>query len=343
MLGIRTICFSLLFALVSAQPDPLVEGITHFQRGEYAAAECSFKEALRKHDDPRARAFLALARAANGECGLVSTDLQRQLSNLTDPELRRLTGLALARCYASTNDFENALNVLVRLKKLYPADADVLYETAQLHMRAWNEAVQEMFRATPASFRVNQLSGEIFENEGKYSEAAEQFREAIAKNPKALDLHFRLGRALLMSSHSPNTLSQAQREFETELALNPSDAVAEYEMGEILISEQKSSEAIPHLKRAVDLDSRFPEALITLAKLKLETKQENEAIRLLEQAVHLVPNSEAARYNLMIAYRNAGRMQDSLREKRVLDQLQKPPEGEFTEFLKKLGEKVPQQ
>lgn len=343
MLDIKIICISLLFALSAAQSDPFLEGIKHFQRGEYAAAESSFREALGKHDDPRTRAFLALARAANGECGLVSTDLEAEFSRLTDPELRRLTGLALVRCDTSMNNVTGALDVLVRLKKFYPADADVLYETAQLHMTAWNSTVEEMFQKTPSSFRVNELSGEVFENEGKFSEAAEQYREAITKNPTALDLHFRLGRALLMSSHAPGTLLQAQQEFEAELALNPGDAVAEYEIGQILVSEQKSPEARTHFQRAVELNSGFPEALIALAKLELAARQENDAIRLLEQAARLEPKSEAAHYNLMIAYRDAGRTQESLREKQILDQLQKPPEGEFTEFLKKLGEGVPQQ
>jgi tetratricopeptide (TPR) repeat protein len=245
------------------------------------------------------------------------------------------------RCYLSANRFENALGVLVHLKKLYPSDADVLYETARLHMKAWNETVHEMFQQTPSSFRVNQLSGEIFDTQGKYSEAVEEFREAIAKNPSGLDLHFRVGRALLMSSHSPDALSGAQREFEAELALNPTDAVAEYEVGQILLTQQKPSEALPHLKRAVQLNDHFPEALIALAKMKLEAKANDEAISLLERAVRLVPSSEAARYSLMMAYRDVGRTQDALREKTELEKLQKPPEGEFTEFLKKLGEKAP--
>jgi DNA-binding SARP family transcriptional activator len=75
--------------------------------------------------------------------------------------------------------------------------------------------------------------------------------------------------------------------------------------------------------------------------MKLETKANDEAISLLERAVRLVPSSEAARYSLMMAYRDAGRTQDALREKAELEKLQKPPEGEFTEFLKKLGEKAP--
>jgi hypothetical protein len=45
----------------------------------------------------------------------------------------------------------------------------------------------------------------------------------------------------------------------------------------------------------------------------------------------------------MMAYRNSGDMEAAKREKQTLDSLQKPPEGEFTEFLKKLGEKPPKQ
>jgi hypothetical protein len=32
-----------------------------------------------------------------------------------------------------------------------------------------------------------------------------------------------------------------------------------------------------------------------------------------------------------------------MREKAAIDKLQRPPAGEFTEFLKKLGEKAPNQ
>jgi len=92
-----------------------------------------------------------------------------------------------------------------------------------------------------------------------------------------------------MSSHSVDTLVQAQREFRGRTGTEPTDAVAEYEIGQILTTQQKSVEALPHLERAVRLSGQFPEALIALAKLKLEAKQNDEAIGLLEGAVHLVP------------------------------------------------------
>jgi len=327
--------------LLAVQPDPLIDGIAHFERGEYKAAESSLELAVRKGTDSRAKAFLALARAANDQCQLAVPELQHQFSTLTDPDLLRLTGLGLEQCYLSVNRVEDAIRVLVRLKKLYPSDADVLYEMARVHMKGWNEAIHEMFQRTPGSFRVNQLSGEIFDSNGKYAEAVEQFRVAIQKNPKAIGLHFRAGRAVLMNSHSAEAISEAQREFEAELALSPTDALAEYELGQVLLIQQKIGDARTHFERAVQLDGKFPEALIALAKIKLESNQTEEAISLLERAVKVVPNSESARYSLMMAYRNAGRTDEALRQKIELEKLQKPPEGEFTEFLKKLGEQAP--
>ena len=62
----------------------------------------------------------------------------------------------------------------------------------------------------------------------------------------------------------------------------------------------------------------------------------------LERAVRLWPSSEGAHYSLMIAYRNAGMTDAAARQKEILERLEKAPAGEFTEFLKRLGEKPKQ-
>ncbi len=117
----------------------------------------------------------------------------------------------------------------------------MLYVSADYHMKAWNDAIYRMYQKAPSSYRVDQLSAEVFETQGKYTEAVAEYRKAIEKNPKAINLHYRLGRALLQQSHDPAVLDQARKEFEAELALNPSDAVAEYQVAQILAAEQKKA------------------------------------------------------------------------------------------------------
>jgi tetratricopeptide (TPR) repeat protein len=252
---------------------------------------------------------------------------------------KRLDGLSRAQCLIGAKRFAEAGPVVAQLEKDFPTDPDVLYVAAGYHMKAWNDVIYRMYRNAPSSYRVDQLSAEVFETQGKYTEAVAEYRKAIAKNPVAINLHYRLGRALLQQSHDPAALVEARKEFEAELRLNPEDAVAEYQVAQIFTAEQNRPEAGRHFERAAELSPDFPEALIAVAKLRSEDKRYTDAIALLERAVKVQPRNETAHYNLMLAYRSAGRTADAQREKTELDKLQKPPEGEFTNFLKKLGDK----
>ncbi len=282
-----------------------------------------------------------LTRAASGDCAGVESQLANAFAAPGNSQERRLAGLALAQCRIASKAFTAAGVTVAELERDYPADADVLYVSAAYHLKAWNDTMYRMYRNAPASYRVDQLSAEVFETQGKYTEAIAEYRRAIAKNPKAVDLHYRMGRALLAQSHDAAAMELARKEFEAELQLNPRDGVAEYQVAQILAAQAKPAEAARHFERAVELRPDFPEALIAVAKIRSAAKRYPEAVALLERAVKAQPNGEAAHYNLMVAYRNAGRLEDAQREKAVIDKMQKPPEGEFTNFLKRLGEPTP--
>ena len=320
-----------LFLLFSAQADP---GIEAFSRGDYLAAE----RELKSSSDSRAKIFLALTFAATNRCDQATGVLKGSAETSASPT-QRLAGLALVQCHLTASRFNDASQILTRLKSQYPTDADVLYLEARFHMRAWNESLRDLYRNAAGSYRVNQISGEILETQGQFAAAAGEYRKALEKNPDAVSLHFRLGRALLMSSHSSEMYGEATKEFEAELAKNPRDAVAHYEIAQILLALDKQLEAGSRLELALSIDDKFPEALIALGKMRVAQKRNEDAITLLSKAAELQPKNETAHYNLMLALRNAGRLDDAKREKAILDSLQKPPEGEFTDFLKKLGEK----
>jgi tetratricopeptide (TPR) repeat protein len=314
---------SVLFAnLVFAQA--LDQGVAQFHRGEYEQARRTLSTAP---ESETRDVFLSLAEAAAGQCASAMPRLQREYK---DANLRRLAALGLIQCLLAQDRVADALPVATRLETEFPSDPDVLYQSARLHMRAFNDSVNRMFQRAPASFRVNQLSGEIFELQGRIPDAIAEYRKAIAKNPAAINLHYRLGRALALESQ----FEEALREFEAELKLNPADALAEFQVAQILAAQQKQAEAAGHFDRALALKPDFVEAMIALAKIRPQS-----AVGLLEKASSLAPKNESARYALMLAYRNAGRFEDAQKQKAELDKLQRPPEGEFTEFLKKLGEK----
>lgn len=339
----RAFLAALLALVLGASESAREEGIAAFKQGRYSVALSNLKQAASADPgDLTARAFLALTQAAVGDCKSALPELST-VPDSADPVLHRLARLAAAKCYSTEGENAKAFSVLERLERRFPNDADVLYTSAKLHMKAFNETTLAMFQRVPASYRVHELSAEIFEVENRYSDAAAEYRKAIELNPNAPDLHFRLGRAILLESHSPEALERAAAEFRSELKLSPEDGACEFQLGQIAQVKGNMGEAKSHLQRAVSLSPGFVQALIALGKLYSQDKQYGQAIAVLSRATQLQPTNETAHYALLTAYRDSGQRDKAKGEKATLDKLQKPAEGEFSEFLKKLGEKQPEQ
>ncbi|MBV9760835.1 MAG: tetratricopeptide repeat protein [Acidobacteriaceae bacterium] len=330
MPAISLLLFTASLAFAASLPSS-TDGVSDFKAGRYSEAAAE----LARASDPTSRAFFALSKAALGDC---KTALPGLTAPYSDPTLARLTSLAAVKC-----DPAHSFDRIARLEQLFPNDPDVLYTAAKLHMKAFNDATFAMFQRAPASYRVHELSAEIFEVEARYSDAVAEYTKAIELNPAAPDLHYRLGRALLLESHDPAVLVQAAAEFRSELKLSPEDAACEFQLGQIAQVQSNSAEAKSHFERALALSPDFVQALISLGKLSSQQKDYPRAIALLSRATSLQPSNETAHYALLTAYRDSGDMPRANAEKATLDKLQKPPQGEFSEFLKKLGEKPPEQ
>jgi tetratricopeptide (TPR) repeat protein len=325
------------FALMLAQGSLTQEGISAFNQGRYSVALANLTEAAKNANDKQAQLFLALAQAATGDCATALPALRTMAAD------ERLAAIAAVKCYSAAGAETKAFALLDEMAAKWPNDADVLYLQAKLHMKAFNDATFAMFQRTPASFRVHELSAEIFEVDSRYDEAVTEYRKAIEMNPQAPDLHFRLGRAILLAGHNPDSLAKATAAFHDELKLSPEDAACEFQLGQIAQVEGNKASAKEHLEEALKLAPQFVAALVALGKMETSDKRYQRAIELLGNAVAVQPANETAHYALLTAYRDAGQMDKAKSEKAILDKLQKPPEGEFSDFLKKLGEKPPPQ
>ncbi len=336
MLDIKRWLLIFLCAAPLRAQSPVEQGIADYNAGRYSEAITVLHKAG-GHDN-RALTFLALAQAAVNDCASALPVLTKPA-----PELDRVAKLAAANCYASSGQTASALLILENLAQRNPNDADVLYLTAKINMKAFNDATFLMFQKTPASYRVHQLSAEIFEVQSRFTDAITEYKKTLALNPKATSVHYHLGRDLLLQSHSPEAMQEASTEFKAELQVSPEDSACEFQLGQIAQIEQNSSEAKAHFERAIQLSPNFTHALVALGKIDSQQKDYPSAIANFSRAIQLEPENETAHYALMTAYRDSGQRDKARQEKATLDRLQKPPEGEFTDFLKKLGDKTPAQ
>ncbi len=309
----------------------IARGILFYREGKWPDADQELRRGLElKPEDARADAFQALTRAAMGKCSEALPTLRRILKGAAKGDLQRLTGLGLVQCQLSLNQIGDATSSIHELRQSYPRDPDMLYQAAHVYSALWEQSVLALFKVAPDSWQFHRISGEVLESQDRFSDAAIEYRKALSINPRVPGLHFRLGRCLLLSSHEPSSLDQAQEQFGEELAVNPLDAASQYELGQIAWTRHELDPALQNFQRAVELDPQLVDALVGVAKIFLEKKEPEKAIPVLEKAIGQAPSSEAARYVLMIAYRNAGRDDDA---KRAQDDLQKVRDAEQADDL----------
>jgi tetratricopeptide (TPR) repeat protein len=252
--------------------------------------------------------------AEQGRCREALPLLQKTLARPANKELRRKAGIDLVRCAVSLNRTDDAAAAIGSLIREFPGDPDLLYFAVHVYSDLSIRASQELLFKAPGSPQVHQLNAEALETQGKWQEAAMEYKAVLEKNPAEPGIHYRLGRLLLSQPKTPTTMDDAHKEFEEELKIDPSNAGAEFVLGEMARQAEQWPDAIAHFSRAAKLDASFADAFIGLGRAYLGADRPPDAVPPLEAAVKLQPDNPATHFHLATAYRRAGRRADADRE-----------------------------
>ena len=253
--------------------------------------------------------------AASGHCAQAIPVLKRAIHSTSDREMKKRVGLAGLHCAMTHNASYDSLAFLETLTRDFPNDPEVLYAATHAFSDLSLQTSQSLAREAPFSYQVHLLNAEALELQGKWDDAAAEYRKIIEINPMLQGIHARLGRALLAKPQpSPDVVAEAKRHFEQELEINPKDASSEYVLGELARNDNDFSSAVLHYKRATTLDDSFAEAYLGLGMSLVSAKRFAEAVPPLEQYEKFAPDSPTGHYQLALAYAGAGRRDDANRE-----------------------------
>ncbi len=252
--------------------------------------------------------------AENGHCAEAMPYLKRGMTRATSKDQRKTTGIYLARCAMDLRSPDDAVAVLSTLTRDFPGDPEVLFLAVHIYSDLSIHASQELLHRAPESAQVHELAAEALEAQGKWDEAAAQYRVILEKYPNQPGIHFKVGRLILSRPKTPTTMDDARREFEQELKINPRNAGAEFVLGEIARQAEQWPDAIAHFRNAARFDPRFVDAQLGLGRALLASERPSDAVPPLEAAVKLQPDNPETHFQLAIAYRRAGRKADSDRE-----------------------------
>ena len=264
--------------------------------------------------DPSAAARRGVELAETGQCREAVPMLAKSLSRLADKELQKMAGFDGIRCAMAADQMDSALDFIRVLNRELPRDPEVLYLAVHVFSDLSVRASQQLLFTSPGSYQVHELNAEALETQGRWNDAAMEYREVLKKNPRLPGIHYRLGRLLLSAPRTATSRDEARREFEEELKLNANNAGAEYVLGELAREDEQWPAAIEHFSHAAKLDAGFGDAFIGLGRSLISGGRPAEAVAPLEIAEKLLPDNPAAHFNLATAYRLTGRKPDADRE-----------------------------
>ena len=253
--------------------------------------------------------------AESGQCADALPLLKRAIRQTTDQKLKKRIALDGLHCAMTHDTPYDSLEFLTVLSREFPHDPDALYAATHAYSDLSLRASQDLARDAPFSFQVHELNAEALELQGKWEEAAAEYRKILDISPTLPGIHARLGRALLSKPQpSPAEVEEAKKNFEEELEIDPRNVVAEYVLGQLAADANDSATAIEHFTRATKLDAGFSEAYLGLGTSLNSVKRFSEAVAALETYEKMEPDSPTGHYQLALAYAGAGRKDDANRE-----------------------------
>ena len=285
-------------------------GLIYFQQGRFGDAISSLREAIRlKPGLPKADALLGMSLSELGRYAEALPRVTKAFSQSTDVVLRRMAGLHLQRIYTALGRDRDAVDVALRLSRLYPDDPEVLYHAGRLFGNFAYLQTMKLAEIAPDSTWLHQAAGEANESQGLYDAALREYRQVLAAAPRRPGVQFRIGRVLLARTArdpSSDDVRDARQAFAAELALDPTNANAAYELAEIHRRAGELDAARELFERAVARDPGFDHALIGLSRTLTALGRPADALPHLQAAVKAAPDSDVAYYQLAQTYRALG-------------------------------------
>ena len=297
-------------------------GLIYFQQGKFAAAIAPLREAIRlKPTLPKVDALLAMSLSELGKYEEALPVLTKAFSQPADPVLRRMAGLHLQRTYTGLGRDADAVDVALRLSRLYPDDPEVLYHSGRLFANFAYLQTMRLATVAPDSVWLHQAAGEANESQGLYDAAIREYRQVLTAAPRRPGIHFRIGRVLLQRSKgdasSPEMsgdAGEARKEFEAELALDPTNANAAYELAEMQRKAGDLEPARTLFEQALSHYPTFEQALVGLGRTLVALGRPAEGLPHLQAALKGNPENEVAHFQAAQAYRALGNSTDQEKE-----------------------------
>ena len=296
-----------------------------YDLGVLLASENQFKAAqleLQKADSLQPDTFevpytLGQAFLRAGDYPKAELTLDRALK--LKPEMPETLYL-MAQVYSGETRPLDALDLLVRANKLAPDNPDILFLMAHIiiSQKYFEDAIAPLEKALRIAPRRNDIRaalGESYYKSDKIDKAIETFRQLVTVEPSARSYAY-----LGLSYTYLGRFDEARQNFQNGLKLDPKNAFCMFHLGHIAKLQGDSATAESTFQKVLRANPDFPDALLELANLRIESNRLPEAAELLRKYVQVSSNPATGYYKLAMVEK---KLHDTSAAQRDLAEFQK--------------------
>ena len=180
----------------------------------FSFSHLSAQEAKHLGNPSRAPEDRAIGLADAGRCREAIPLLKPAIVRPAAKDVKRKVGLSALRCAMTLDDRDLALEALRMLNREFPSDPDVLYVSTHAYSDLSTRASETLARTAPLSEQAHELNAEALEVQGRWDDAAKEYRAILDRKPRLPGIHYRLGRVLLSKPNpGPDGVVRQRKNF----------------------------------------------------------------------------------------------------------------------------------
>lgn len=171
------------------------------------------------------------------------------------------------------------------------------------------DPLKDQLQKLATGYRVHLLAGKLAYNAGRYVEAAEAYRKAIAASPEKPGAYIDLGTTLGQMGKYNDALTY----FKTAVKIAPGNTTVQFNLGSLYFFFKNYNEAVKHLLIVVEKDPGDSGAHLTLANSYTRLGEFEKAIQHYKTAVKIKPDLTPAWLNLSSLHFTLKRYREALK------------------------------
>jgi tetratricopeptide (TPR) repeat protein len=180
----------------------------------------------------------------------------------------------------------------------------------------WTDKVtlwEDVVKKSPYKARPHNILGSIYASQNRIDEAVQQFKEAIAVDPRTYEAHYSLGVAYLGLGRTEDAIN----EYKAALSLKMDYAEAHFNLGVCYSKLGRVEEAIKAYQMAIMIHPDSANAYNNLGNAYSKQGRMEAAVAEYRNALKYKPDFFEAHYNLGSVYARLCRKDDALNEYRI--------------------------